>query len=162
LYERWKHFGGSAESGMVIVPTELIVGNGDKLQEIVLEQAHRNALEPEFIEWIDTHNRFCNSLVDRIVPGKPENATEILQKLGYQDDLVIMSEVYRLWAIQGDEHVRKVLSFAQVDEGVIIEKDIEIYRELKLRLLNGTHTLMCGMAYLLGFKYVKTLWLMAI
>jgi tagaturonate reductase len=50
-----------------------------------------------------------------------------------------MSEVYRLWAIQGDEHVRKVLSFAQVDEGVIIEKDIEIYRELKLRLLNGTH-----------------------
>lgn len=155
LYERWKHFGGSAESGMVIVPTELIVGNGDKLQEIVLEQAHRNALEPEFIEWIDTHNRFCNSLVDRIVPGKPENATEILQKLGYQDDLVIMSEVYRLWAIQGDEHVRKVLSFAQVDEGVIIDKDIEIYRELKLRLLNGTHTLMCGMAYLLGFKYVK-------
>ncbi len=155
LYERWKHFAGSAESGMVIVPTELIIGNGDKLKEIVLEQAKRNALEAEFIDWLHTANSFCNSLVDRIVPGKPENATEILAKLGYEDDLVVMSEVYRLWAIQGDERVRKVLSFAQADEGVIIERDIEIYRELKLRLLNGTHTLTCGMAYLLGFKYVK-------
>lgn len=155
LYERWKVFGGTAQSGMVIIPTELIVGNGDKLQGIVLEQAHRNNLEPEFIEWIENHNRFCNSLVDRIVPGKPENSTEILQKLGYDDDLLVMSEVYRLWAIQGDEYVKKVLSFAQIDEGVIIDKDIEIYRELKLRLLNGTHTLTSGMAYLLGFKYVK-------
>ncbi|MEA5259582.1 tagaturonate reductase [Arcicella aquatica] len=157
LYERWQVFKGSAKSGMVIVPTELIVGNGDKLQEIVLEQAHRNGLEPEFIEWLENHNYFCNSLVDRIVPGKPDQeiCKEIEKKFSYQDDLMILSEVYRLWAIQGDEKIRNILSFAAVDSGVIIEKDIEVYRELKLRMLNGTHTLTCGMAYLLGFRLVK-------
>ncbi len=142
---------------MVIIPTELIVGNGDKLQEIVLEQAHRNGLEPDFIEWLETHNHFCNSLVDRIVPGKPdqETRTDLQKRFGYTDDLMILSEVYRLWAIQGDEKIRKILSFASVDSGVIIERDIEVYRELKLRMLNGTHTLTCGMSYLLGFRLVK-------
>ncbi|HWB92603.1 MAG TPA: hypothetical protein VG605_12155, partial [Puia sp.] len=48
-----------------------------------------------------------------------------------------------------------ILSFASADEGVIIQPDIEIYRELKLRLLNGTHTLSCGLAYLAGFGTVK-------
>jgi tagaturonate reductase len=157
LYERWKAFKGSAESGMVIVPTELIVGNGDLLKEIVFKQANSNALEPEFIEWLSKHNQFCNSLVDRIVPGKPDKEIieELQKKFGYEDNLMVLSEVYRLWAIQGDEHVRKVLSFAKADSGVIIEKDIEIYRELKLRMLNGTHSLQCGMAYLLGFRTVK-------
>jgi tagaturonate reductase len=157
LHERWKHFNGSAESGMVIIPTELLVNNGDVLKGIVLEQAQRNALEPEFMDWLKTHNRFCNSLVDRIVPGKPdkEMTDELQKKLGYEDNLMVLSEVYRLWAIQGDEYVRNVLSFAQVDSGVIIERDIEIYRELKLRMLNGTHTLQCGMSYLLGFRLVK-------
>ena len=157
LYERWKFFSGSADRGMVIVPTELVVGNGDVLRDIVLQQAQRNNLEPAFIDWLKTHNSFCNSLVDRIVPGKPEKemVDELQTKFGYEDNLMVLSEVYRLWAIQGDEHVRKVLSFAQVDSGVIIERDIEIYRELKLRMLNGTHTLQCGMSYLLGFRTVK-------
>jgi len=157
LHERWKEFKGSAESGMVIVPTELVVGNGDMLKEIVFKQAQNNNLEPEFIDWLKNYNYFCNSLVDRIVPGKPEKEIidELQKKFGYEDNLMILSEVYRLWAIQGDEHIRKVLSFAQADSGVIIERDIEIYRELKLRMLNGTHSLQCGMSYLLGFRTVK-------
>ncbi|MFC0185092.1 tagaturonate reductase [Pseudarcicella hirudinis] len=157
LHHRWKHFNGSPESGMVIIPTELIIDNGDTLQEIVLEQAHRNGLEPEFIDWIDKHNHFCNSLVDRIVPGKPDEqiTQKTLDLLGYQDKLLIMSESYSLWAIQGDDFVKEKLSFAQVNPGVVITPNIDSYRELKLRLLNGTHTLMCGMAYLLGFRLVK-------
>ena len=66
-----------------------------------------------------------------------------------------MSEVYSLWAIQGDEKVKNILSFAEADEGVVIESDIDLHRELKLRLLNGTHTLTCGLAFLAGFDTVK-------
>lgn len=157
LYERYKAFNGSAESGMIIIPTELIVGNGDKLREIVLKLASFNKLEQGFVDWLQQHNIFCNSLVDRIVPGKPEPAVlQGYQTLaGYTDELLIMSEVYRLWAIEGNDRVKQVLSFAAADKGVIIAPDIEAYRELKLRLLNGTHTLSCGLAFLAGFETVK-------
>src|SRR5690606_32424992 len=107
LFERFQAFGGSAKSGMVIIPTELITHNGSKLQSIVLELAHLNSLPDEFIEWLENHNHFCNSLVDRIVPGKPapEVKSTIESELGYADDLLIMSEVYGLWAIEGDEKI---------------------------------------------------------
>ena len=157
LYERYKAFGGSADSGMVIVPTELIVDNGKKLESIVLELAHLNGLNESFIQWLETANHFCSSLVDRIVPGKP-NATqtsEIEKELGYKDDLLIVSEAYSLWAIEGDEYVQSVLSFAQTDPGVVITPNIGLFRELKLRMLNGTHTVSCGIAYLAGFETVK-------
>jgi tagaturonate reductase len=157
LYARYQAFGGSADSGLVIVPTELIVDNGKKLEAIVLELAHLNKLEPAFMDWLEEHNHFCNSLVDRIVPGKPDARLigELEQQSGYQDDLRIVSEVYSLWAIEGNDQIKDVLTFAQVDKGVVIVPDIEIYRELKLRLLNGTHTLSCAVAFLSGFRTVK-------
>lgn len=158
LYQRFKAFNGSADSGLVIVPTELIIDNATKLKAIVLELAEANQLENSFIDWINHHNDFCNSLVDRIVPGKLEAADkkDAEDLLGYEDELMIMSEVFRLWAIQSNnEKVKEVLSFAQVDDGVIIAPDIEKFRELKLRLLNGTHTFCCGLAHLAGFTTVK-------
>lgn len=157
LLERYRAFNGSAESGMVIVPTELIVGNGPKLKSIVLEQARRHNLDEGFINWLENHNHFCSSLVDRIVPGKPDAETieALSQKQGFRDDLLIVSEVYRLWAIEGGQHVRDVLSFAQADKGVVIEPNIDLFRELKLRLLNGTHTLASGLTYLHGLDTVR-------
>ncbi|SKC15267.1 tagaturonate reductase [Dyadobacter psychrophilus] len=157
LFERFKAFNGSADSGMVIVPTELIVNSGQKLRDIVFEQARRHNLDQNFIQWLEAHNHFCSSLVDRIVPGKPdaETVASISGNQGYKDDLLIVSEVYRLWAIEGSEHVRSVLSFAEADKGVVIEPDIDLYRELKLRLLNGTHTLACGLCFLRGLDTVS-------
>lgn len=157
LYERFKAFNGSSASGMVIVPTELITDNGTKLESIVLELAHRNNLDFAFIEWLENHNTFCNSLVDRIVPGKPGPAEmqELEKQLGYTDELLTMSEVFRLWAIEGDEKVKEVLSFSKADDGVVIVPDITLFKELKLRLLNGTHSFNCGLAFLSGFDLTR-------
>lgn len=158
LLHRYQAFGGSKESGMVIIPTELIVDNGNQLKAIVLELAGLNNFTGAFIDWLINANDFCNSLVDRIVPGKlsePDKKTAE-EKCGYTDDLMIMSEVYRLWAIEtSDKRSKEILSFSKADEGVIIADNIDIYRELKLRLLNGTHTFSCGMAFLAGFRTVK-------
>lgn len=157
LYERFKAFNGSATSGMIIVPTELISENGSKLESIVLELAHRNSLEYTFIEWLEEHNTFCNSLVDRIVPGKPAESIyqELESTLGYSDELLIISEVFRLWAIEGDEKVKEALSFSRADDGVVITSDITQFKELKLRLLNGAHTFNSGIAYLSGFNFTR-------
>jgi tagaturonate reductase len=157
LYARYKAFNGNTGSGLIIIPTELIVDNGKKLKAIVLELAALNKLEPAFINWLENCNSFCNSLVDRIVPGKPDKALSagLQEKWGYTDELHIMSETYSLWAIEGDDKVASILSFSQADKGVIIAPDIELFRELKLRLLNGSHTLSCAVAFLSGFNTVK-------
>lgn len=158
LYERYKAFAGAADKGMVIVPTELIIDNGKKLKAIVLELAAFNQLEPAFVEWIEKANHFCDSLVDRIVPGKlqPRDLEITENKLGYKDELMILSESFSLWAIESsNEKVKNTLSFRQADKGMVIATDIEKFRELKLRLLNGTHTFSCGLALLSGFATVK-------
>jgi len=157
LYERFHAFGGSSHSGMVIVPAELITENGKKLESVVLELAHLNGLEEEFIEWLENHNHFCNSLVDRIVPCNPdpEFLSTIEADLGYTDHLLVMSEDYCLWAIEGDESIKEVLSFAQADSRVVIKPNIGLHRELKLYLLNATHSLGCGVAFFYGCRTVK-------
>lgn len=157
MYERFKAFQGSDDSGFVIVPTELILNNGEKLKSIVLELAHLNSLEDDFIEWLEKSNSFCNSLVDRIVTGMPDKEIQIAieNELGFSDELLIMSEVYSLWAIEGNEKIKNTLSFAEVDKGVVIEPNIEQHRELKLRLLNGTHTLTCGVSFFSNCATVK-------
>lgn len=158
LLHRYTMFNGAEDKGLVIVPTELIVDNGDKLEDVMVKLAKKNKLSAAFISWMQEHNTFCNSLVDCIVPGKPDadQLKQTQQHLGYEDDLLISSEVYRLWAISGDEKVSEKLSFAQADSGVVITPNINLHRELKLRLLNGTHTLTCGLAYLAGFETVKS------
>ncbi|MEZ0484358.1 tagaturonate reductase [Fibrella aquatica] len=157
LFARYQAFKGDLSKGLVIVPTELIPENGTKLNDILLELAHLNGLDGAFIDWLETANTCCNSLVDRIVPGRPDPATQhaLTEMLGYEDDLLTISESYRLWAIQGGDQVREVLSFAKADEGIIIRPNIDQFRELKLRLLNGTHTLSCGLAFLSGFDTVR-------
>lgn len=160
LYERYKVSGGDASAGLVIVPTELIVDNGIKLRAIIIELAERNKLGNEFLQWLRDANHFCNSLVDRIVPGKlPAPDKESLEeKIGYTDELMIMAETFRLWAIESsleNTKLQEMLSFSKADEGVVVAENIEKFRELKLRLLNGTHTFSCGIALLAGFETVK-------
>ncbi|HLR37972.1 MAG TPA: tagaturonate reductase [Chitinophagaceae bacterium] len=158
LYARYEAFSGDESKGLVIIPTELIIDNGDKLKEILVLLAQQNELEEEFIQWLKNCNHFCNSLVDRIVPGAPDEKEKkaLKKELGYCDQYMIKAEPYRLWAIEAKEKkVRDILSFAEVDKGVILADDISKYRTLKIRLLNGTHTFSCALAYLSGLDTVR-------
>lgn len=150
LYERYRR----KLPGFVIIPTELIVDNGKVLKEIVIKLAAYNKLPESFIEWIGQGNRFCSSLVDRIVPGRPKNIADSWQKAGYEDELWIEAEPFLLWAIEGDAGVAQKLSFHQADERMLIAPSITPYREQKLRLLNGSHTAAVTLGYLSGLNTV--------
>jgi tagaturonate reductase len=157
LYERFKKFGENRDMKLVVLPTELISDNGEKLKSIVTELAGFNQLEAAFSDWLHQTVYFCNTLVDCIVPGRPEPSLhkQLESELGYEDALLAVSEVYRLWAIEGGDEIKTLLSFAEVDSRIIIAPDITKYKELKLRLLNGTHTLSCGLAHLAGIGTVR-------
>ncbi len=156
LYERFRAFNGNADKGVVVLPTELILDNGQKLKEIVLALAEKNKLPADFVQWLQQANTFCNTLVDRIVPGTPDEAKqkEISETLGYHDELLTVSEVYRLFAIEGPSSLREKIPFVQADDSIIIDEDITPYRERKLRILNGGHTISVAAGFLCGLETV--------
>jgi len=150
LYERYKKLGTNSPE-LVVIPTELIPDNGKKLREIVLKLSVHNKLETDFVGWLDGKTLFCDSLVDRIVTHPSDAVKESLKDY---NSLTIQAEPYKLWAIAGDERVKKVLSFAAADSDIIITQEIDHYRERKLRLLNGTHTVTACFGFLRGWNTV--------
>lgn len=150
LYQRWLR----KLPGFVIIPTELVVDNGQLLESIVLKLAAYNQLPDNFIQWISQGNRFCSSLVDRIVPGRPKNLAECWEEAGYEDELWIDAEPFLLWAIEGDAGVAQKLAFHQSDDRMLIAPSITPFREQKLRILNGSHTAAVTLGYLSGLNTV--------
>lgn len=156
LHERARAFDYAPERAPVVIPCELLEDNGDALRSIVLELAGGWALEPDFAAWVEESVVFCNTLVDRIVPGAPpdDEGARLAAELGYRDALLTTCEPYRLFAIEGDAALRRRLGFAAADAGVVVTPDIRPYRERKILILNGGHTSMVPLALLAGLETV--------
>jgi tagaturonate reductase len=155
LYARGQAFDWSPERGVVVIPCELIEANGDRLREIVLTLAQRWDLDPAFAAWVRGSVPFCNTLVDRIVTGTPADAeAQACARFGFADAMLTECEPYRLFAIEGDDALRARLRFAGADRGIVVAPDIAPYRERKVRILNGAHTLLVPLSLLAGFETV--------
>ncbi|KUP36986.1 tagaturonate reductase [Bacillus halotolerans] len=156
LYFRYQAFAGDETKGCVLIPCELIENNGQKLKESILHYADLWELEEGFTQWIQNANTFCNSLVDRIVPGFPvDSMNEINAELGYQDELIVVGEQYYLWVIEGPNWIGEELPFAAAGLHTKIVSDLTPYRLKKVRILNGAHTAMTPVASLYGLKTVR-------
>lgn len=155
LYERYNAFQGQKDKGFIIIPCELIERNGEKLKELVLKYAELWYLGDEFISWIHEGNTFCNSLVDRIVPGFPRDTIEeITEELGYQDNLLVVGEQYHLWVIEGPQLITEEFPAHLAGLNTLVVDDLTPYRTIKVRILNGAHTAMTPVSYLYGINTV--------
>jgi tagaturonate reductase len=156
LYHRFSQKQEIKNQPLVIIPCELIEKNGDKLKMCILQYADLWVLPAEFKKWIDSKITFCNSLVDRIVPGYPkETIAEIKAQIGFDDNMVVKAEPYHLWAIEGPKELYHLLPFDKAGLKVKIVDDIHPFRIRKVRILNGVHTAMMAYAYLRGFRAVR-------
>ncbi len=157
LYKRYKAFSGAEDKGIIVIPCELIDKNGDNLKRIVLQYANEWKLEKEFIDWVENACDFCNSLVDRIVPGYPRaEAAAICERLGYQDNLLDSAEIFLLWVIECHKKTHEdELPTAKAGVNVIWTDDMSFYRTRKVRILNGAHTMSVLAAYQAGLNTVE-------
>ncbi|MEH2920538.1 tagaturonate reductase [Samsonia erythrinae] len=155
LYERFCHFDGAADKGWVLLPCELIDYNGVALKELVLRYAKQWELTSAFTVWLNEHNTFCSTLVDRIVTGYPRTEVEALQQeLGYQDTFLDTAEYFYLFVIQGPQWLADALRLNQLNLNVRIVDDIKPYKERKVAILNGAHTALVPVAFLAGLDTV--------
>lgn len=155
LYERFTFFKGDATKGLIMLPVELIEKNGEALEKCVMQFIDLWQLPEEFKNWVTNHCRFVGTLVDRIVTGYPHGkGAEYEEVLGYKDELLDVAEPFGLWVI-GDEAVAPKLPLSSDKLEVEFTNQLEVYKERKVRILNGAHTSMVLGAYLAGFDYVN-------
>ncbi|MDH3652068.1 MAG: tagaturonate reductase, partial [Saprospiraceae bacterium] len=155
LWHRFRHFKGADSAGLVILPCELVRNNGYVLLQLLTELSENWELPEEFSNWLQRANTFCNTLVDRIVPGFPDRDAEaIYQELGCRDTLMVQAEPYYLWAIESPHKVSEVLPLGKAGFHVVFSRDISRYRDLKIRILNGAHTAMVPIGLLAGYQKV--------
>ena len=156
LHHRFEHFRGAADKGLTIIPTELIEKNGETLKQIVLQYAQTWGLSDDFKGWIENSNIFCNTLVDRIVPGFPHDTIqEVQQELGYADQLVVTAEPYHLLVIEAPDSVQEAFPTEEAGLQAKFVPDLTPYRTSKVRILNGAHTALVPVGYLHGLRTVR-------
>jgi len=155
LFERYVHFNGDLNKGLIILPVELIDDNGIKLLECVNRLAAKWELDKGFVEWLDTACVFCSTLVDRIITGYPREEAEGLWKtFGYEDRLIVTGEPFALWVIESPKDISLEIPLDKAGLSVLFTDNQAPYRQRKVRILNGAHTSFALAAYLCGYDYV--------
>lgn len=155
LYERFKAFNGDPNKGLIMLPVELIEDNGINLKKCVLQLIDLWKLGDEFKKWVDEDNIFCSTLVDRIITGYPrDEAAQICEKLGYEDNLLDTGEPFALWVIESEKDISEKFPLDKAGMHIVFTKNQKPYRERKVRILNGAHTSTVLAGYLMGKNIV--------
>lgn len=138
-------------SPFTVMSCDNVQENGHVAKTAILEFAR--LLDPKLHNWIETYVTFPCTMVDRIVPAATETTiTEIAQLLGCKDPCGIVCEPFRQWVIE-DNFVagRPEWDIA----GAEFVADVVPFEEMKLRMLNGTHSFLAYLGYLGGYTHIS-------
>jgi mannitol 2-dehydrogenase len=133
-----------------IVSCDNIEGNGEVARHAFTRYADR--VNPGLGEWMGTHTRFPNSMVDRITPVTTPDVIAVLEsEFGVEDQWPVAAEPFTSWVLEDDfSDGRPPLQ----DVDVLLVDDVTPYELMKLRLLNASHQSLCYFAYLAGYRRV--------
>ncbi|HSD37973.1 MAG TPA: fructuronate reductase [Rhodocyclaceae bacterium] len=125
--------------------------NGHVTHNVVVGLAR--AQDPELAEWIDAHVSFPSTMVDRIVPAvTPDTLAKVRGLLGGIDDpAAVAGEPFRQWVIE-DKFVAGRPAWEKA--GAELVADVLPYEEMKLRMLNGSHSFLAYLGYLGGYAHI--------
>ena len=155
LFQRAEHFDYAEDKGLIILPVELIDDNGIMLKKCVLELAKLWNLGDRFLAWLESACVFTSTLVDRIVTGYPrEDAEQLWETLGYEDQLLDTAEPFGLWVIESPKDISKELPLPECGLPVVYTDNQKPYKQRKVRILNGAHTSFVPAAFQMGYDIV--------
>lgn len=140
--------------GVTILSCDNMPHNGPRTRSAVVGMARliADAMdEPELPDWIATHVRFPASMVDRIVPAMTDAEHERLARLGVDDPNAVVCEAFSQWVVEDDFAVGRP-DWERV--GVEMVEDVTPFETMKLRMLNGAHSLVAYLGSLAGIKTV--------
>lgn len=139
---------------LAIVSCDNVARNGDHVRALVLEFV---GLLPEpdaapLHGWIERSVGFPSTMVDRIVPAtRAEHRARAAELLGLHDAAPVVAEPFHMWVLEDRFPAGRPRWEAA---GAIFSDEVARYEQLKLRLLNATHSLIAYLGLLAGERSI--------
>lgn len=125
--------------------------NGALLRSGVIDFATR--ADADLGQWIATQVAFPSSMVDRITPAPTAvTRSDARRLLGCRDDAAVETEPFRQWIIEDRFSSGRPTWEAG---GAVFVEDVAPYERMKLRMLNGAHSLLAYAGHLSDCTYVR-------
>ena len=135
---------------ITIMCCDNLPGNGHITEHLLTQFMQKAA--PELLSWVKDNVSFPNAMVDRITPVTTPVIQDILEeKFGIRDEWPVVCEDYIQWILE-DKFIAGRPAFENV--GVQMVSDVEPYEKMKVRLLNGSHSALSYVSYLMGYRAV--------
>ena len=135
---------------VTIMSCDNLPGNGNLTKKLLRQFAA--LADGSTIDWIDANVAFPNTMVDRITPAVTEASRQLVATICDLDDRCpVVCEGYRQWIIE-DNFIAGRPALEEV--GVQFVADVDPYENMKVRLLNGSHSALSYIAYLMGYRNV--------
>lgn len=124
--------------------------NGQRTRQAVSALAAKQ--DEELARWINEQVAFPSCMVDRIVPAMDgESFTRLEQQLDCHDRAAVVCESFSQWVVE--DHFPLGRPDWEV-EGVQMVDDVRPFETMKLRMLNGSHSLLAYIGLLAGHETV--------
>ena len=125
--------------------------NGHVMRNVVCTYARH--ISNELADWIEQHVTFPSTMVDRIVPAvTADTLAKIEQLTGVSDPAGVACEPFRQWVIE-DNFVAGRPAWEKA--GAELVADVLPFEEMKLRMLNGSHSFLAYLGYLAGYQHIN-------
>ncbi|MFD1802450.1 mannitol dehydrogenase family protein [Mixta tenebrionis] len=125
--------------------------NGHVTRNVVVQLAQ--AQDAALADYIRQHLTFPSTMVDRIVPAMTQEALDALgEKLGCYDPVAVQCEPFFQWVIE-DNFVNGRPAWEKA--GAELVQDVLPFEEMKLRMLNGSHSFLAYLGYLAGYQHIS-------
>lgn len=135
---------------VTILSCDNLQHNGDTAKRAFT--AFIEAQDKDLAEWVKENVTFPNSMVDRITPATTPEDVERLNKLNETDDKApVYCEDFAQWVIE-DRFIAGRPAWERV--GVEFTDDVTLFENMKLSLLNASHTLLSYPSFLMGYRKV--------
>ena len=124
--------------------------NGKLVGEAVIDFAKH--IDPVLADWIKKNTAFPSTMVDRITPAATQKTLKEAQKIiGCVDLGAVETETFYQWIIEDKFPLgRPNWELA----GVIFTDNVLPYEKMKLRMLNGAHSMIAYIGFHCGYNYV--------
>lgn len=151
LVEGLRRRRAAGAGGITLMACDNLPENGTALREAVMDYAR--LLDSALADWIGENVSFPSTMVDRIVPALDEAGKALIAEASGSDATIgIVCEPFRQWVIEHNFAGERP-DFAAA--GAMLVDDVRPYEEMKLRMLNGSHSFLAYLGALAGHETIS-------